>query len=73
MTRRSPITGGQLEFLKPGSLRVFQDHPRALPQREAVSGVLLDGGTEGGVADHDEARARDDLLDMRVLPMPSFL
>jgi hypothetical protein len=27
---------------------------------------------KGGTADHDEARVRDDLLDMRVLPVPSL-
>jgi hypothetical protein len=33
---------------------------------------LLDRLMEGGMTDHDEACARDDLFDVRVLPVPSL-
>jgi hypothetical protein len=72
MTRRSPTTGGRLERAKPGSLRIFQDHSRALAQRQTCARILLEGSVKGGMTDHDEVGAGDDLLDVRVLRIPSF-
>ena len=50
----------------------FQDHPRTLAQCQLRARVLLDSCMKGGMAVPGEARARDDLLDMRVLPVPSL-
>ena len=54
------------------SLRVFQYHPRALAQRQAVLGVLLDRRVKGRMTDHDQAGARHDLLDVCILAVPSL-
>ena len=40
--------------------------------RRAVSDGMLDGGTKGRLPERNEARARDDLLDMVLRPVSSL-
>lgn len=54
------------------SLGDFTIPRAALAQRQAVLGVLLDGSMKGGMADHYEARARHDFLDVQVLSVPAL-
>ena len=44
-----------------------------MAQRQPRAGILLDGCMECSATYHDEARARDDLFNVNILPIPLSL